>query len=97
MGLARTSITNIEKGRQQVSLHLFLALAAAVRTDPSELTPNVVDVAPRAKVPDDLLNGLASADQDWVRRVIVNDGQSGGVEHGRSGGEGTDSASGDGG
>ena len=64
VGLARTSITNIEKGRQQVPLHLFLSLAGAVDVDPSVLTPSMLDSGPRASLPANLLKGLAPADQE---------------------------------
>jgi transcriptional regulator with XRE-family HTH domain len=39
VGLTRTSITNIEKGRQRVSLDLLFALAEALRIEPHELLP----------------------------------------------------------
>ncbi|MGN6820458.1 MAG: helix-turn-helix domain-containing protein [Sphingomonas sp.] len=37
--LSRTSITNIEKGRQRVLLHQILDLANALEAKPSELFP----------------------------------------------------------
>jgi transcriptional regulator with XRE-family HTH domain len=39
VGLSRTSITNIERGRQHVLLHQLFLLAAAVGVDPTELLP----------------------------------------------------------
>ena len=39
VGLQRTSITNIEKGRQHVLLHQLILLAAAVGATPEELLP----------------------------------------------------------
>lgn len=41
VGLSRTSVTNIECGRQQVSLIQFLALAKAVGREPAELLPSL--------------------------------------------------------
>jgi len=41
VGLSRTSITNIECGRQQVSLHVFLSLSKAVGVEPQQLLPNI--------------------------------------------------------
>jgi transcriptional regulator with XRE-family HTH domain len=38
--LSRTSITNIEKGRQRIMLHQFVDLADALQADPSELFPS---------------------------------------------------------
>lgn len=39
VGMSRTSITNIERGRQHVSLHAAYVLAAAVDKHPHELLP----------------------------------------------------------
>jgi len=41
VGLTRTSITNIEAGRQQVSLHQLYQLAAAVGRRPADLLPDL--------------------------------------------------------
>jgi transcriptional regulator with XRE-family HTH domain len=38
-GLNRTSITNIEAGRQRIPLHLLLAFATALDVEPVELLP----------------------------------------------------------
>jgi transcriptional regulator with XRE-family HTH domain len=40
VGLSRTSITNIEKGRQGIPLHVFIQLAGAVGVKPDELLPD---------------------------------------------------------
>lgn len=40
VGLTRTSVTNIERGRQHISLHQLYLLAAAVGRDPTELLPD---------------------------------------------------------
>jgi transcriptional regulator with XRE-family HTH domain len=40
VGLTRTSVTNIERGRQHISLHQLYLLAAAVGRQPGELLPN---------------------------------------------------------
>lgn len=39
VGMSRTSITNIERGRQHVSLHAAYELAAAVGKHPHDLLP----------------------------------------------------------
>ncbi len=62
VGLSRTSIVNIEKGRQRVALHLVVALAAAVEVKPAELLPK------RNR------KGTADADRldakrNWIARV----------------------------
>jgi transcriptional regulator with XRE-family HTH domain len=40
VGLARTSITNIEKGRQKVLLHTICDVAAVLRVEPIQLFPS---------------------------------------------------------
>lgn len=40
VGLSRTSITNIELGKQHIPLHVLFALAGAVGLKPSELLPD---------------------------------------------------------
>lgn len=44
VGLSRTSITNIECGRQHVALHLLYDLASFLRTEPSALLPSNASV-----------------------------------------------------
>jgi transcriptional regulator with XRE-family HTH domain len=39
--LKRTSVTNIERGRQHIALHQLYLLAAAVGKSPSDLLPDV--------------------------------------------------------
>lgn len=41
VGLSRTSITNIERGHQHVSLHHIFAIAEALRVPPDALLPEV--------------------------------------------------------
>lgn len=40
VGLSRTSITNIELGRQQMPLHMLYLFASAVGTEPQTLLPD---------------------------------------------------------
>lgn len=40
VGLSRTSITNIELGRQQLPLHMLYLFADAVESDPISLLPD---------------------------------------------------------
>src|SRR5215472_2378364 len=45
VGLQRSSISNIEKGRQKLLLHTFIEIAGALQTEPSNL------LAPRSEPP----------------------------------------------
>jgi transcriptional regulator with XRE-family HTH domain len=40
ISLTRTSVTNIEKGRQTISLYKFFEIAGALNISPSNLLPN---------------------------------------------------------
>ncbi len=67
VGLSRTSITNIERGRQRIPLHLLYLLAEAVRTDPASLLPAA---AAEDKVPSRDLEGLEEPLKEWVTRIV---------------------------
>lgn len=42
VGLSRTSVTNIERGTQHISLHQLFLLASAVGSEPADLLPDYV-------------------------------------------------------
>lgn len=46
IGLTRTSISNIESGRQKLLLHTFLAICIALGMKPNELLPRPGDPTP---------------------------------------------------
>jgi transcriptional regulator with XRE-family HTH domain len=48
VGLSRTSITNIERGRQSVLVHQLVSFAAALGVEPAELIPTVFPGRTRA-------------------------------------------------
>src|SRR5438067_1112551 len=64
VGLSRTSITNIEAGRQQLTLHAFMAMAKAVGLPASSLLPDAdqIRMAPQLD--------LAQNELRWFQRVI---------------------------
>ena len=64
--LARTSVSNIEQGRQKVLLHTFAEMLRVLKAQPSELLPNRDDRP--APSPD--WNGLAHDERDFVRRAL---------------------------
>lgn len=71
VSLSRTSITNIERGRQRVPLHSLFVLAAAVGVDPSVLLPNSSDAAVDSTIPPELLEGLGERDKEFVKRIVA--------------------------
>lgn len=51
LGVTRTSITNIEKGRQRVPLHMLYTLCAKLSVQISDVIPAVDEVLGEASVP----------------------------------------------
>ena len=71
VGLSRTSITNIEKGRQHVLLHQLFLMASAVGAEPGDLLPNG-RAALEELLPTRALRALSEdqQDRDFVARVL---------------------------
>jgi transcriptional regulator with XRE-family HTH domain len=54
VGLERSSISNIEKGRQRVQLHMLLEFATALDVPPGDLLPEVSPASdPLRRVPEE--------------------------------------------
>ena len=52
VGLERSSISNIEKGRQRVQLHMLLEFATALGVPPDQLLPDTTEASdPLRRVP----------------------------------------------
>ena len=67
VNLGRTSIVNIESGRQRVHLHTFVALADALEVSPAELLPEEPESVPGIA---DRVDTLPAPERDWVMRVV---------------------------
>jgi transcriptional regulator with XRE-family HTH domain len=65
--LGRTSIVNIERGRQRIHLHTFLEFARALQVDPRELLPD--EPTPVPEIAGEVAN-LPGPERDWVLRVV---------------------------
>lgn len=65
--LNRTSVSNIEKGRQKVLLHTFGKLLRVLNMQPEELLP---DPDPRPASSLSRLSGLAHDERDFIRRGV---------------------------
>lgn len=68
VGLSRTSITNIEKGRQHVGLHQLCSIAEALSVPPSALLP--VRSAGSTWVTGKLPPGTEKAIRQWAEKLI---------------------------
>lgn len=73
VGLTRTSVTNIERGRQHISLHQLYLLAAAVGRNPAELLPDH-DGGVDELLPQRALKALEedAEGRDFAARVLRN-------------------------
>jgi len=70
VSLTRTSITNIEKGRQKLLLHTLIDIATALGTHPASLLPRLA-----GKAQDDLdtkLDGLPVHTKDWIKTTVAS-------------------------
>jgi transcriptional regulator with XRE-family HTH domain len=69
ISLTRTSVTNIEKGRQRFLVHTLVDFARALGVPASELIP-VPALSPEAAL-DDLLEGLDdTAAKGWIKSAV---------------------------
>lgn len=70
VGLSRTSITNIEKGRQHVLLHVLLDFGKALELPPEMLISKTVTDMEQSvgrKLPPDLDPGVSL----WVKQIMA--------------------------
>jgi transcriptional regulator with XRE-family HTH domain len=74
VGMTRTSITNIESGRQKVQLHTLYDIAHAVDVSPQALLPSPEAVTPEA-IEDRLPEGLSPVEREWMVRVLTGDAE----------------------
>jgi len=80
VGLTRTSITNIEQGRQKVLLHQVFAIAESLGVRPEALLPSETPSEVSPRIEEKLDKHLKSTEMDWARRIVVS-GSKGGVPH----------------
>jgi DNA-binding XRE family transcriptional regulator len=67
VSLTRTSITNIEKGRQKILLHTLADIAAALSVNPADLIPVPDEQSLRF---DRMLKNLPATEQNWVKSAL---------------------------
>ncbi|MGH9877763.1 MAG: helix-turn-helix domain-containing protein [Nitrososphaerales archaeon] len=81
VGLSRTSITNIEQGRQRVLFHHVCVLAESLGIGPELLLPNTRVSEPLAHIEKKLPKDLTTPEREWVRRVVASSSREGGRSH----------------
>lgn len=64
VSMTRTSVTNIEKGRQKILLHTLFDLAAAMKVPVANLIPE--PSGDQQHIEQQLTNGLSKAEKAWI-------------------------------
>lgn len=70
VGLTRTSITNIEKGKQRIQIHTLYAIARALSLSPRAFLPVILSTAGDETVEKDL-DAEPVAVKQWVRQLLA--------------------------
>jgi transcriptional regulator with XRE-family HTH domain len=71
VSLTRTSITNIEKGRQKLLVHKLLEIAGALGIDVVSLLPESNPSKTEGKIPNNLLHGLSEKDKTLITAAVT--------------------------
>ena len=75
VGMTRTSITNIERGKQKVQLDTLYDIAAALEVPARDLLPSA-RMAARAvedRLPEKFTADLTAAELQWAARLLVGE------------------------
>lgn len=66
IGLSRTSVTNLEKGRQRIPLHVLVDIAKQLEVVVDSLIPDQTMV----ESVESLISALPSANKKWIKAVM---------------------------
>jgi transcriptional regulator with XRE-family HTH domain len=69
LGLSRTSVTNIERGRQPVSLPTLYLIAGILRRDVADLLPPIPGGSLNSSAPREQLTGLSSEERRALAKL----------------------------
>lgn len=67
LSLTRTSITNIEKGRQQLLVHTLVQIAKALQVEPESL---LLEPSLATNEIEDLIKTESQTAQEWIRAAL---------------------------
>lgn len=71
VSLTRTSITNIERGRQKLLVHTLVDIAVALKASPESLLPQSnFPLEKETKEIDELIRENPSNEWNWIRAVV---------------------------
>lgn len=80
IGFTRSSVANLEAGRQRIALHLFVLIAKALCVDPATLLPNTSMLEifdfPQNSSLEERLAGSPETTQDFVLSTVAKVAQS---------------------
>lgn len=69
LGLTRTSVTNIERGRQPIQLHTLYAIADALGIEPTDLMPAVSKLTPQTSIEREQFKSLSVKTSHWLAKL----------------------------
>ena len=69
VGLSRTSVANIEAGRQALTVHTLVAFASVLGKDPAELIPLIEEMPPAADA-EQKLSKLSPEERVWAEKFL---------------------------
>jgi len=72
VGLSRTSITNIESGRQKILLHHLFLLAEALSVSPQALLPTIQPKNQVEQIEQTLPKYLSRKDKELILRTVID-------------------------
>jgi transcriptional regulator with XRE-family HTH domain len=66
LGLTRTSVTNIEQGRQPVQLHTLFTIADALGIEPTDLMPTAPELSSQSPIELEQFKSLSAKTSRWL-------------------------------
>jgi len=72
--LTRTSVTNIELGRQELLVHALVEIADALQIAPAQLLPTPAEPAPQCSSEPDrnsIIENRPADEQAWIRSTLA--------------------------
>ena len=71
VSLTRTSITNIEQGRQKLLLHTLYDIAAALAVEPKDLLPELTKHVEGHMFEHNTSSKLSNVEQEWISSIVT--------------------------
>lgn len=72
VGLTRTSISNIENGRQRIQVHTLFMIAEALNVPVETLLPLNLTEEPE-EIDEQVLRNVPKEEHEWVKRVLSSE------------------------